>query len=95
MSLDFNTLNSQTGKQSEGEQNLGLCRPNWRQIYTMLLLAGCIVVSLSSLTLSLFSIKNIPKPAPISIECDPHLLQKIEKQAQILEEIAKTSEVQK
>ena len=49
------------------------------------------VLSLSSLVLSIITIKNIPKPEPVSINCHPDLLKKIENQAAVLSEIAESA----
>jgi hypothetical protein len=107
MSLDFNTLEVQNNnkdlvqvieaqKRAE-EGNNGISRRGVLRFMTptLIFMGLCTLLSLSSLVLSLITIKNIPKPEPVSIECDPNLLKKIEKQAQVLEEIAKSSKIKK
>lgn len=95
MPLDFNTLKTpepQTDSHSEtyDETHDAAPKPNQsKYLLSLLLISG--VLSLSSLILSLITINNIPKPEPISIQCDPNLLKKIEKQATILSEIAEST----
>ncbi len=95
MPLDFNTHETpepQTDSQDEtrDETHDATSKPNQsKYLLSLLLISG--VLSLSSLVLSLITINNIPKPEPISIQCDPNLLKKIEKQATILSEIAEST----
>lgn len=110
MSLDFNTLEVQNSNKglvevpevaeikngAEDGDKSSSHRGLLRFLSPASIFIGlCAVLSLSSLMLSLISIKSIPKPEPISIECDPDLLKKIEKQAQVLEEITKSSKSRK
>lgn len=83
MPLDFNTLKTPESQIETQEPN----KPAYP--FVLLLISG--VLSLSSLVLSLITINNIPKPEPISIQCDPNLLKKIENQATILSEIAEST----
>jgi hypothetical protein len=110
MSLDFNTLEVQNNNKAlvevseateakdgaeEGNKSSSHRGVLRFMIPTLIFMGLCTLLSLSSLVLSLTTIKNIPKPEPVSIECDPNLLKKIEKQAQVLEEIAKSSKIKK
>ncbi|MDQ5912399.1 MAG: hypothetical protein QG568_614 [Patescibacteria group bacterium] len=56
-----------------------------------LLLILAFLFSVFALAGVLYTLIHIPKPEPVSIQCSPDLLKKIESQAQILEEIAKTT----
>jgi hypothetical protein len=83
MSLDFNTLESRnpTNQKSHG--------------YVIVFMLLGFTLSLCSVALSLYTIKNIKDPEPVSIQCSPFLLEKIKKQAEILDEIAKTTHTKK
>ncbi len=93
MPLDFNTL------EPKGQQNQEKKResPSGSAIVTsmtptaIVILALCLALSLASVILSLYSIKNMPKPGPVIVQCDPNLLQKIENQARVLDEISKSA----
>lgn len=56
-----------------------------------LLLILAFLFSIFALVGVLYTLSHIPKPEPVSIQCSPDLLKKIEDQAKILEEIAKTT----
>jgi hypothetical protein len=100
MSLDFNTLEAKTAantiKTEKGEEgNENRSKPATLPRFAMAIVFLCLMLGLSSVALSLYSIKNVPDSKPVSIQCDPNLLQKIEKQAQVLDEIAKSAKVGK
>jgi type IV secretory pathway component VirB8 len=79
MSLDFNTLESPK-PQTQENSRLTAARS--------LLVLFCLVLSAISVILSLICLKKLPDFEPVVIQCDPNLLEKIEKQAQILDQIA-------
>ncbi len=85
MSLDFNTPEPKMGNQANNSKNklrVGNCS------IILLLLALGLGISLVSLFVSIQTIKNNIESPPISIECDPDLLKKIENEVSILEEIS-------
>jgi len=96
MSLDFNTLEPikvPTNYNSVISDNNRLCSPVSGPIsrFQTFLLILAFLFSVFALAGVLYTLAHIPKPEPVSIECSPDLLKKIESQAQILEEIAKTT----
>ncbi|MCF7865065.1 MAG: hypothetical protein K9M11_00980 [Candidatus Pacebacteria bacterium] len=91
MTLDFNTLDT---SDNPGASDKASCIPKATK-YIFLIIAVCFVLSLTSVVLGLLTLKNIPKPEPVSIQCDPDLIKKIEKQAQVFEEITKSTKTQK
>lgn len=97
MLLDFNTPKTPNDQKPTVEALTELVRPPAHDqkpeklMSAFILLSVSGVLSLSSLVLSLITIKNIPKPEPVSITCDPDLLKKIENQATVLSEIAESA----
>ncbi len=63
------------------------------RLFVLLAFSG--VLALSSLAISLITLKNLPKPEPVVINCHPDLLKKIENQAAVLSEIAEIAESSK
>lgn len=97
MSLDFNTQTTQEITKAVVNENPVdyASASKFGSKFRSLLLLGGLFLSISSVVLSLFTIKNIPKPDPVVISCDPDLLEKIEKQAKLLTEIAKSAATKK
>lgn len=87
MSLDFNTLEPQKQNIAPSENQHGSFISR-KQAFSFTL---ALFFSILALVGVLYTLAHIPKPEPVSIECSPDLLKKIESQVKILEEIAKKS----
>ncbi len=96
MSLDFNTLEPIKGPENHNSvisDNNRHSSPVSGPISRTqaFLLISAFLFSVFALIGVLYTLAHIPKPEPVSIQCSPDLLKKIEDQAKILEEIAKTT----
>ena len=89
MSLDFNTLEPQKQNSTPSLNQHG----SFISRVQAFLLASAVFFSALSLSGVVYTLSHIPKPEPVSIQCSPDLLKKIENQAKILEEIAKKSKL--
>lgn len=96
MSLDFNTLepikepvNYISNISDNNGPNSSVSGPISR--FQTFLLIAAFLFSVLALVGVLYTLAHIPKPEPVSIQCSPDLLKKIENQAKVLEEIARTT----
>lgn len=87
MSLDFNTLEPQKQNRTPSLNQHGSFISR-KQAFLLTLALFFSVLAVAGV---LYTLSNMPKPEPVSIQCSPDLLKKIESQAKILEEISKKS----
>ncbi len=92
MSLDFNSLEPQNSKKSLElqETQAKSLKPTHTALMVFITLVS-LGLSVLGLTLSTYTIRNLPKPETISILCEPGLQEKLENEVRILEEIAKSA----
>jgi hypothetical protein len=94
MSLDFNTPEYQglqgtqnhfPGQSDYSQDNIPRYIPS---TLTSLMILTSILISIAGLSVSIYTISNIPEPKPVILACEPGLQQKLVNEVKTLQEIA-------
>lgn len=94
MSLDFNTPEYQglqktqshfPGQSDCSQDNIPRYIPS---TLTSLMILTSILISIAGLSVSIYTISNIPEPKPVILACEPGLQQKLVNEVKTLQEIA-------